>query len=106
MLEEALLRAIVAGACQAGEVEQNRNFCARFESLRRKVEIESHIGISTRRLVLQFEKLSAERGDGGCGFERHDETDDGVYVVVGAASKTKTCESIVHEMFSYDAYPG
>jgi len=71
VLKEALFRAIVARACQTGEVEQNRDFGTGIQRLRREIEVESHVRVRARRLVLQLQQLAAERGNGCGSFESH-----------------------------------
>lgn len=60
MLEETLLGAIVSRACQAGQIEQNRDLGSRFQSLWREKDVYGHIRISTGRLVLQLEQLASK----------------------------------------------
>jgi hypothetical protein len=69
VLEEALLRAVVAGAGQARKPYQKRNL--RLVCLWREVKVEFHLTAGGRGIVGELEKLSAKRGYGGGGFDRH-----------------------------------
>ena len=73
VLEKPLFRAIIPSTSQPGQIEQDRHLCARLICLWWKVEVQSHVAISARSLMLQLEQLAAERGNGSGGFERHDE---------------------------------
>lgn len=72
VLEEALLGAVVAGAGQAGEVEEEGD-------LRRggagggrgEVEVEGHVAGGGFGGVGELEQFAAEAGDGGFGGDRH-----------------------------------
>lgn len=74
VLEEALLGAVVAGARQAGEVEENgdllRHLLCR-EGLRGQVEVQRHLAVGRLRLVGELQKLAAKRGDGRSRGEGH-----------------------------------
>ena len=72
VLEEALLSAIVARACQSGEVYQDGNFVQRVRCcLRRKVQVECHLAICCQGIVRQCQQLAAKAGDGRVGSDRH-----------------------------------
>jgi hypothetical protein len=61
MLEEAFLRAIVRGACQARKpYEQWYLVLGIAHSLRGQVEIECHVATSGLSQVAQFQELAAE----------------------------------------------
>ena len=74
VLEEALLRAVGRCAREARQVEQHWDLCARLQCLGRQVQVEGHVSVGARRLVLELEQLAPEGGDGACGLERHDES--------------------------------
>lgn len=74
VLEEALLRAVVAGARQARQVEQHGHLLRhllRGESLRRQVQVQRHLAVGRLGLVRQLQKLAAKRGDGRSRREGH-----------------------------------
>jgi hypothetical protein len=61
MLEEALLRAIVRGTCQARKpYEQWHLVLGITRSLRRQVEVECHVAICSFGRVAQLQELAAE----------------------------------------------
>lgn len=68
MLEEALLRTVVARAGQARQVDEHGHLVQRVQRrLRREVEVECHLAIGRRGVVGEFQQLAAEGGDcGGC----------------------------------------
>jgi hypothetical protein len=51
VLEETFLGAVVACACQAREIEQNRDFVGRLSSGRGKVEVQGHFATSCGRFM-------------------------------------------------------
>jgi hypothetical protein len=72
VLEEALLRAVVARTGQTGQIDEDGNLLSRaLESLRRKEQVELHFAIGGSSLVGKLQELAAERGNGGSGFDRH-----------------------------------
>lgn len=80
VLEKSLLRAVGRCASQARQIEQHRDLCAGLQCLRRQEDVESHICVGARRLVLELKQLAPEGGDGTGGFKGH----DGVSSVVRA----------------------
>ena len=65
VLEEALFRAVLGGAGQAGEVDQEGDFGGRGgEGFWREVEVQGHGGCGGCGVVGQLEELAAEGGDG------------------------------------------
>lgn len=74
VLEEALFRAVVAGARQAGQVEEDGDLLRhllRGEGLRRQVQVQRHLAVGRLRLVRELQKLAAKRGDGRSRRESH-----------------------------------
>ena len=72
MLEEALLGAIVAGAGETGEVEEDGNFVEGIGGcLRGQVEVQGHFAIGGGGIVGEFEELTAKGGNGCLCLERH-----------------------------------
>ena len=64
VLEETLLRPVIASACQPGQVDQEGNFVEGIRSrLRGKVEIEGHFAIGGGGIVGEFEELATEGCD-------------------------------------------
>ena len=64
MLEEALLRAIVRGTCQARKpYEQWHRVLGITRSLRRQVEVERHVAACSFGGVAQLQELAAEACD-------------------------------------------
>lgn len=70
MLEESLLRTVIGGTSQAGQVNQNWHFLGLVEKLRlleglgRKVEVEVHFTVCDFGGMREFEELAAKGGDG------------------------------------------
>lgn len=70
VLEEALLRTVLGGACQPREVDQHGDLLCL--GLRGQVEVEFHFTLCSGGGMAQLEELSAKGSDGsGCG-DRHD----------------------------------
>lgn len=70
MLEEALLRAIIRSARQAGQVNQQRNFLRR-PGLRGEVKVEVHFAFCGGRGMAEFKQFAAEGGDCCFGCDGH-----------------------------------
>lgn len=79
VLEEALFGAIVAGAGQAREIEEDRHLALTPQCLWGKEEVECHVTFGCGCGVSEFKELSSERGD--CSFRR--DRHDNVYRRVG-----------------------
>lgn len=72
MLQEPLLRAIIARARQAGQEQQHGHFAERVpERLRRQEEVERHVAGGGPRGVRELEERAAEGGERGGGAEGH-----------------------------------
>ena len=73
MLEEALLGSVVAGACQAGKVNQEGSFVEGIRGrLRGEVQIEGHFAIGRGGIVGELEKFTAKGCDCCFRLYRHD----------------------------------
>ena len=65
VLEKALLGAILGGAGQAREVDEDGHFlgCCAGEGLWGEEEVEAHFAVGGGCGMAEFEELAAERGD-------------------------------------------
>lgn len=71
VLEEALLGAVVRGAGQAREPDEDGDLLVLLGGLGGQVEVQVHGGAGGGGLVGQLEEGAAEGGDCGSGFEGH-----------------------------------
>lgn len=72
MLEEALLGAVLGGAGQTREVDEDGHLSGRvLESLRGQIEVEAHFTFGGGGGVGELEELTAEGGDGGFCCDGH-----------------------------------
>ena len=79
MLEEALLGAVLGGAGQTREIDEDGDLGGGvLEGLRGQVEVEAHFTFGGGGGVGKLEELAAEGGDGGFCRDGH-----GVYFSVG-----------------------
>lgn len=79
MLEEALLGAIVGGAGETGQVDEDGDFLRGvLDGLGRQVEVEGHFAAGGGGGMAELEELSAKGGDGCLRCDGHDVLFDGV----------------------------
>lgn len=69
VLEEALLGAVLGGACQTGEVNQHGDLLGL--GLRGQIEVEFHLAFCGGCGMAELEQLAAEGGDGSSCGDRH-----------------------------------